>query len=227
MTTITASTGQAYQPTNYGAIQEVAILTNAYSAEYGRGGGSVTNYIYKSGTNNFHGDLWEINRNSAVAAIPAQDAVANTVTKNPYDNENTFGFDVGGPLKKDKLFFFGTAQWDRERQEATGPVFDLPTAAGIATLKSLEPNANISLLLNAIGSLVSPGCGAVPRILLLATIPLRMNRVPASRSDLSRCRTSERLPTPLTWNYRMDWQFTDHDMLTGSALRTIGTHIAR
>ena len=100
-------TGQAYQPVNVGAIQEMAILTNAYSAEYGRGGGSVTNYIYKSGTNNFHGDLWEINRNSALAAIPAQDAVANTVTKNPYDNQNTFGFDVGGPVKKDKLFVFG------------------------------------------------------------------------------------------------------------------------
>ena len=142
------ATGQAYQPINYGAIQEVAILTNSYSAEYGRGGGSVTNYIYKSGTNNFHGDLWEINRNSAVAAIPAQDTVANTVTKNPYDNQNVFGFDLGGPLKKDKLFVFGTAQWDRERQAATGQVFDLPTAAGIATLKSLEPNANISLFLN-------------------------------------------------------------------------------
>ena len=46
--------GQAYQPINAGAIQEITILTNAYSAEYGRGGGSVTNYIYKSGTNNFH-----------------------------------------------------------------------------------------------------------------------------------------------------------------------------
>src|SRR5579864_7808178 len=86
-------TGQAFQPVNYGAIQEVAVLTNAYSAEYGRGGGSVINYIYRRGTNNFHGDVWEINRNSALAAIPAQDTVANTVTKNPYDNQNVFGFE--------------------------------------------------------------------------------------------------------------------------------------
>ncbi|MGH9726940.1 MAG: carboxypeptidase regulatory-like domain-containing protein, partial [Candidatus Acidiferrales bacterium] len=48
--------GQAFQPTNVGAIQEVTILTNSYSAEYGRGGCSVTTYIYKSGSNNFHGD---------------------------------------------------------------------------------------------------------------------------------------------------------------------------
>ena len=125
------ATGQAYQPINYGAVQEVAILTNAYSAEYGRGGGSVTNYIYMSGTNDLHGELWEINRNSALAAIPAQDKVAGTVTKqSPYgDNANTFGFDVGGPLIKDKLFIFGAAQWERERMAATGPVFNLPTAA--------------------------------------------------------------------------------------------------
>ena len=207
-------TGQAYQPINYGAIQEVAILTNAYGAEYGRGGGSVTNYIYRSGTNNFHGDVWEINRNSAVAAIPAQDAVANTVTQNPYDNENTFGFDVGGPLKKDKLFAFGTAQWDRERLAATGPVFELPTAAGIATLKSLEPNANISLFLNSIGTLVSPGLSG------LTTIGVgNAGACPCVEIGNFQVQNVRTAPNALTWNIRMDWHFTEHDILTGSALR--------
>jgi Carboxypeptidase regulatory-like domain/TonB-dependent Receptor Plug Domain len=212
-------TGQAYQPINYGAIQEVAVLTNAYSAEYGRGGGSVTNYIFKSGTNNFHGDVWEINRNSALAAIPAQDAVANTVTKNPYDNENTFGFDVGGPLKKDKLFFFGTAQWDRERQAATGPVFDLPTAAGIATLKSLEPNANISLFLNAIGSLVSPAVSPNTKNIALGNDPLTNQPRPSVEIGNFQVQNVRTASNSLAWNYRMDWHFTDHDVLTGSALR--------
>lgn len=210
-------TGQAYQPINYGAIQEVAILTNAYSAEYGRGGGSVTNYISKSGTNNFHGEVWEINRNSALAAIPAQDAVANTVTQNPYDNENTFGFDAGGPVIKNKLFVFGTAQWDRERLAATGPLFDLPTAAGIATLKSLEPNANISLFLAAIGPLVSPGQSGV------FNIPLGLgpsgNMRPAVEVGNFQVQNVRTAANALTWNYRMDWQITDHDVLTGSALR--------
>jgi hypothetical protein len=214
-------TGQAYQPVNYGAIQEVSILTNAYSAEYGRGGGSVTNYIYKSGTNSIHGDLWEINRNSALAAIPAQDAVANTVTKNPYDNENTFGFDVGGPVMKDKLFAFGTAQWDRKRQAATGPVFNLPTAAGIAALKSLEPNANISLFLTAIGSLVSPGQSGVVDV-PLGLDPLGKQRpsVEIGNFQVQNVRTAS---NSYDWNYRMDWQFTDHDTLTGSAIRDNST----
>jgi hypothetical protein len=207
-------TGQAYQPINYGAIQEVAILTNAYGAEFGRGGGSVTNYIYRSGTNNFHGDVWEVNRNSALSAIPAQDRIANTVAKNPYDNENTFGFDVGGPLKKDKLFVFGTAQWDRERLAATGPVFNLPTAAGIATLKSLQPNANISLFLNSIGTLVSPGLNGLASIGVgnAGACPC----VEIGSFQLQNVRTA---PNALTWNYRMDWHFSDHDILTGSALR--------
>jgi outer membrane receptor protein involved in Fe transport len=214
-------TGQAYQPTNYGAIQEVTILTNAYSAEYGRGGGSVTNYIYKSGTNNFHGELWEINRNSALAAIPAQDVVAGPVSKNPYDNENTFGFDAGGPLIKDKLFFFGTAQWDRERQEASGSVFDLPTAAGIATLKSLEPNVNISLLMAALGGLESPGLSGVLNIPLgLAPNGTTRPSVQIGNFQTQNINSSYNF---VDWNYRMDWHFTDNDTLTGSALRDTGT----
>jgi hypothetical protein len=212
-------TGQAYQPINYGAVQEVAILTNAYSAEYGRGGGSVTNYIYKSGTNNFHGDAWEVNRNSAVAAIPAQDAIANNVTENPYDNENAFGFDVGGPLKKDKLFVFGTAQWDRERQAATGPVFNLPTAAGIATLKSLEPNANIALFLNAIGSLVSPAVAPKTTNIALGNDPVTNQPRPSVEIGSFQVQNVRTASSALTWNYRMDWHFTDRDILTGSALR--------
>jgi hypothetical protein len=210
------STGQAYSPTNYGAIQEVAILTNAYSAEYGRGGGSVTNYIYKSGTNNFHGDLWETNRNSALAAIPAQDAIANSVSKNPYDNQNVFGFDVGGPLKKEKLFFFGTAQWNRERQTLTGPVYDLPTATGIATLKSLEPNANISLFLAAIGPLESTATSP-------NTIDVALgNGRPNVETGPFQLQTPGATSNFVDWNYRMDWQFTDHDTLTGSAIRDTG-----
>jgi hypothetical protein len=209
-------TGQAYQPENIGAIQEVTILTNAYNAEYGRGGGSVTNYIYKSGTNNFHGDLWEINRNSAFASIPAEVAVAGPVTKNPHDNENTFGFDAGGPLKKDKLFAFGAVQWDRDRLEATGPVTKLPTAAGIATLKACFPtNSNINLFLKSIGPLVSPGLkdpasiptGAASTCSAVDIADFQLQNVSAASNDLD-------------WNYRMDWQFTDRDTLTGSAIRS-------
>jgi hypothetical protein len=210
-----ALTGQAFQPVNYGAIQEVAVLTNAYGAEYGRGGGSVTNYILKSGTNSYHGDLWEVNRNSALAAIPAQDAVVNPISKNPYDNDNTFGFDVGGPLVKDKLFAFGAVQWRRERLLAFGPNGQfLPTAAGISTLQGLaSSNPNISLFLAAIGPLVGTPTSPAPTF-----VPLGSGRpdVEIGRFQLQNIHT---VLNNYDWNYRMDWQFTDHDVLTGSAIR--------
>ena len=205
-------TGQAYQPTNVGDIQEVTILTNAYSAEFGRGGGSVTNYIFKSGTNHFHGDLWEINRNSALAAIPAQDQVSNPITKNPYDNENTFGFDVGGPVKKDSLFFFGAAQWDRESQSVTGPLFKLPTAAGIATLKTLLPNPNISLFLSSIGNLVSPGTSGLQNV----DLGLGGETVQIGYFQVLNVPTYS---NAVDWNVRVDWRDGNNDTVTWSYIR--------
>lgn len=213
-------TGQAYQPINLGAIQEVAVLTNAYSAEYGRGGGSVTNYIYKSGTNNFHGNLWEVNQNSAVASIPAQDVVANPNFQKPYYNENTFGFDVGGPVKKDKLFVFGTAQWDITHQNVVGPTFNLPDAAGIATLKSLESSyPNIGVLLEAIGSLESPGIKGVE------SIPLGNDAmgVPRPSVEIGEFQVGNVLTKSKStdWNVRADWQLSNNDKLIGSAIRDV------
>ena len=211
--------GQAFQPTNVGVIQEVAVLTNAYSAEFGRGGGSVTNYIYKSGTNHVHGDLWEINRNSALAAIPAEINVASPVTKNPYDNENTFGFDAGGAILKDKLFVFGAVQWDRERQAATSPLFKLPTAAGIQTLKSQYPNnANVNLFLSSIGSLVSPGVNGVLSVDSATgdTCPGDPQCVEIGDFQVHNINAAS---NAYDWNFRMDYQFTNRDMLTGSIIR--------
>src|SRR5262249_39238362 len=83
-----AMNGQAFQTTNQEAIAEVSILQNSYSAEFGRGGGSVTNEIIKSGSNRWHGSAVEIHQNSAVGAIPADSKLAG-VTRNPVDIQNT------------------------------------------------------------------------------------------------------------------------------------------
>ena len=103
--------GQGLQPLNLDAIQEVSVMTNSYAAEFGHGGGSVSNLIYKSGTNNFHGAAWELHNSSA---LDANDHYNNAydVAKAPY-HENIFGFDLGGPIVKDKLFFFTSYQWDK------------------------------------------------------------------------------------------------------------------
>ena len=95
-------TGQAYviQP-SIDAIQEFKVQTNAYSAEFGRGNGAILNAVLKSGTNSFHGDLYEFFRNDALDARNAFDAFG----RQPY-HQNQFGATFGGPLVKNRTFFF-------------------------------------------------------------------------------------------------------------------------
>ncbi len=120
---------------------------------------------------------------------------------------------------KDKLFAFGAAQWDREHQAATGPLgFNLPTPAGIATLQSLEPNANISLFLKGIGSLVGTPGRRQTRLFRLGPTPWEI-RGPAWKSGRFSCKNVRTVSNGYDWNYRMDWHFTDHDVLTGSIIR--------
>ncbi len=143
--------GQALQVDNVEATKEVSFQTNAYSAEFGHGGGSVTNLIYKSGTNNWHGSVYDTLFNSSLDSANAADKL--TGTPKALSRENQYGFTVGGPIKKDKLFIFGSSQWDQTRQTANGATLVVPTANGVATLQSLPANQRITNYLQAIGNL--------------------------------------------------------------------------
>ena len=217
--------GQAFQTTNLGAIQEVTILTNAYSAEYGRGGGSVTNEIMKGGTNSYHGEAWWQNRNSAFAAVPPQAAIGG-VTKNPQDNENLFGFALGGPIKHDKLFVFGSAQWDRD-YAAAGAValpITIPTAAGIATLKTLLPNPNVALLIASFGGLVAPDYPANTPPNKIQSIALGKDANGVDRGNVvvntfTRSK-GDVINLSHEWEVRLDFKPTSVDSVTGSYRRT-------
>jgi hypothetical protein len=94
-------TGQAYviQP-SVDAIEEFKVQTNAYSAEFGRGNGAILNAVMKSGTNSFHGDVYEFFRNDALDARNAFD------TSRQGYHQNQFGATFGGPIIKDRTFFF-------------------------------------------------------------------------------------------------------------------------
>src|SRR5437879_6725901 len=212
-----AINGQAFQQINPEAIGEVVVLTNSYSAQFGRGGGSVTNVISKGGTNEFHGAAWDIHRNSALAAIPAEDKLQGT-TKNPVDIENTFGFSFGGPIKKNKLFVFGTTQWDRERSTANGLTRTLPTANGVAVLQSLNtPNANF--LISSLGGLrgVTPtGPNGTFR-----TLPLGGGRPAVEIGTVQRSGVSEK-SNDRQEQVRADWLATQSDTITGRYIRDDG-----
>ena len=94
------NTGLNYPPPD--ALQEVKVLTSSFSAEYGHNAGGVFNVVTKSGTNQLHGAVWEFVRNSS---FNARNFFANS---NPQLAQNQFGAAAGGPVKKDKLFVFGS-----------------------------------------------------------------------------------------------------------------------
>jgi len=104
--------GAAYvvQP-SVDAIAEFKVETNSYTAEFGRGNGAIMNAVIKSGTNEIHGDVFEFLRNEKVDATNAFDAFG----QQPY-KQNQFGFTLGGPIIKNKTFFFGDYEGLRIRQ---------------------------------------------------------------------------------------------------------------
>jgi len=152
-------TGQAFQPQNTEAVQEITFLTNSYAAEYGRGGASVSNLTFRSGNNSFHGAAWEQYKGASLNAVSAEDRLGG-LTHPAQFVENIFGFRFGGPILKNKLFFFASSQWDKFRGVPAVPTLNIPTAAGYATLAALGSDTtnpstatNANLMTAALGNL--------------------------------------------------------------------------
>jgi hypothetical protein len=103
------------------AIREFQVLRHNYSAEYGRAAGAVISQVTRSGTNSFHGNLFEFHRNDNFDARNFFDPLDGP----PEFKRNQFGGSAGGPIIRDKTFFFGSAEWLRERlglsQRSTWP----------------------------------------------------------------------------------------------------------
>jgi Carboxypeptidase regulatory-like domain len=111
---------------NPDAVEEFKILTNNYDAEYGRTSGGIVNQITKSGTNVFHGDLFEFLRNNA---FNAKDYFLPPVVPKESFKRNVFGATLGGPVKKDKAFFFVAYQGWRSREGQTSPILTVLSPA--------------------------------------------------------------------------------------------------
>jgi hypothetical protein len=107
------------------SIQEFRVLTNTFDAEYGRNSGSIVNVVTKSGTNQFHGNMYEFFRNKALNAN-AYCFSADGCPK-PQFNQNQFGGTLGGPIKKDRTFFFTSYEGRRIREGILSPAVTVPT----------------------------------------------------------------------------------------------------
>lgn len=105
------------------SIEEFRVLTNSFDAEYGRNSGSVVNVVTKSGGNLFHGNVYEYFRNTAL------NAQGYFNTEKPQFNQNQFGGTFGGPVQKDRSFFFVSYEGRRIRQGIPGQLLNVLTPA--------------------------------------------------------------------------------------------------
>jgi hypothetical protein len=109
------------------AVEEFRVITNTFDAEYGRNSGSVVNVITKSGSNQFHGNIYEYFRNTVLDARGYPD------TTKPQLNQNQFGGTLGGPIKKDRTFFFLNYEGHRVRDGVPGQLLNVPTGTSGAS----------------------------------------------------------------------------------------------
>ena len=112
------------------AIETVNVTTANFNPEQGLAGGSTTNVEIKSGTNQIHGDIYEYHYDNNTEAHNFFDP-NRKITRKPKDIFNQFGASIGGPIKKDKLFYFSNVEWTRQRQFATRNA-TIPTTAMMA-----------------------------------------------------------------------------------------------
>jgi Carboxypeptidase regulatory-like domain/TonB-dependent Receptor Plug Domain len=201
-------TGQALQSTNLEAVKEVSIQTNSYAPEFGRGGASVTNVIYKNGTNLWHGAGWDRYSAAGLNAIPVE-LKNQGLTVNPNFVNNVFGFDIAGPIIKNKLFILGSSQWNHLNEDEEGGQFNIPTAAGVTSLQALGTNPNVAILLASLGGLTAPtatgsinignrpGCGS-PCLIQIGPV----------------IRTPKGISRAYEWITRGDYTASDNDIIS-------------
>jgi hypothetical protein len=152
------------------AVQNFTILQNQYSPEFGHSTGGQFNQTVLSGTNQFHGRLYEYMQNRNLNAIDTSNK-RQGLTKNPRFDDNRFGGQVGGPIIRNKLFFFANYTYEPIGQAATpsANVF-APTAAGFTQLSGIagvsQPNVNLLKSFATATSACNPGVAGCPKLVV-------------------------------------------------------------
>ena len=164
------------------SIQEFRVLTNSFNAEYGQFSGSVVNVVTKSGGNSYHGDVFEFLRNEKLDSRNFFDQNQTNIltgqqlpgTARGLFRQNQFGGTLGGPILKDRLFFFGAYQGTRQQVGETTGIIPVPsqaeregdfsdvTTTGFSPLTGIvrgdtSPNAFPGYLSSLLGYTVNPG----------------------------------------------------------------------
>lgn len=209
-----AFTGVA-QPFNIAdAVEEVSVQTGNYSVEFGRASGGIFNVVTKSGTNTVHGTLFWRYRSQRFESVSNVDKLNGTPKS--VLSHNVIGVTAGGPIRKDKTFFFGAFQQDTRRSTANFPVV-VPTSAAVDRLRSLFPsNPRLDLYLSALGDLrgsaapiglalgVDPRTGMDRGSVQFTTASLGLPRTDEGPQSLARIDHYRSEAHRLSWRYLYD-----------------------
>lgn len=196
------------------AIQEFKILRNSYGPEYGQAMGAVVSIVTRGGTNNWHGGAFYFGRNDALNATD----YFNKLNNAPKDKlrRNDFGYNIGGPIKKDKLFFFWSQEWNRELRGKLRSA-SVPTQA--------EQNGDFSQLRPGFANDGKTACDPVPTNpaggAVLTSVPaispvgkllVSMLPLPNKTSGIVNCQNwVQSLTAPVYWreeNIRVDYNLS-------------------
>ena len=200
-------TGANLKPSNE-AVQEFSMLQNQFTAEFGRSTGGQFNTIIKSGTNTIHGSLYEYFRNRNLEAVD-ESFKRQGIRSNPRFDDNRFGGTIGGPIIKNKLFFFGNYEYNPIGQ-ATTPSAALfaPTQAGYQILKSTPGLSQTNL---GVLEAYVPAASASSDVTVVAGREVPIGVLPIQFPAYSNTHN---------WLGSVDYNLSDSDQLRGRYLET-------
>src|SRR5271170_6365828 len=220
----------AYSP-SLEAIQEFNLITQNPSAEFGNFLGGIVNTTIKSGTNSYHGSAFEFFRNDALDANEWSNGLTPTVTPKAALRYNRFGGTFGGPIVKNKLFFFVDYLGQRMDQPSTQSVQVMSAAERAGNFGELCPSFVAGICTNLADQLYMPQAGVAPT----ARTPILNNNLTAAGLTLSPAASSivnsSLYPLPTTGNIlfyqqsilndadqgdvKIDWTPTEKDRIYG------------
>jgi len=191
-------------------VKEVRLITNQFVAEYGRSAGSVVNVITRSGSNAFHGSAFEFYNGNHLNSLSNLDKAAGN-KEAPFYIEHQFGGTGGGPIRKDKTFFFGSIQRWTQRALGSGyTIRGVPTAEGKTMIQNLAgTRPQVQALLKFLPAAQAPIGQSIPLTVGSQTAQIPLGSLTSSTSQVF---------NNYQWSGRLDHQLTQKHSLGGRFL---------
>lgn len=208
---------------NPDAIQEFRVQTNSYNAEYGRFASGVINVLTKSGTNQFHGSLFEFLRNTVFNA----NDWGSQLARSPF-HRNQFGGTVGGPIKRDKSFFFFDYSGLRQTTSSFLSGAIVPTALErtgnftASATKPVDPATGLAFVCNGVTNVICPN--------RLDPVAVKIISTYIPTANVAGSRWQGNVPSPFNTDEflaKIDHQLNAAHRLTFSYFRTAGTNTVK